>query len=364
MPVVEDMYWMDGQTLTCSLQGTHQESQTGYPALHWKSNVKLANLQALGVPVICGPEVSCKEFGSGAEHWVTGGDDPRSGFSVGGALRTASKRRRSNVQGHAYPDKRSRGVPEMANTVEVLISPRLQKTAGPMLRALYQTILKQSDKVQATTRYAGGSDCLVLYGVGAVDRIIARDLQLAKGGRVIMWDQGYFGKKRFVGYLRVSIDHPHPQGLLDITPNNPERWDVHNIPLREDYDEKGPVILVGLGPKTHAYLGEAYDDWERDRYRELLQRFPKSRIVYRPKPRRAHPQLGCYTDGTSPIEDLLLGASLVVVRHSNVAVDAVIAGVPFECEEGAAMWLTRKEYTPENRLDFLRRLSYWQWATF
>ena len=55
------------------------------------------------------------------------------------------------------------------------------------------------------------------------------------------------------------------------------------------------------------------------------------------------------------------GARLVVCRHSNVAVDAVIAGVPVECEDGAAYWLRDKPYTPEVRRDFLDRLAWWQW---
>ena len=61
------------------------------------------------------------------------------------------------------------------------------------------------------------------------------------------------------------------------------------------------------------------------------------------------------------IADLLRGASLAACRHSNVAVDAVVAGVPFEAVDGAAMWLAGKDYTPANRLDFLRRLAWWQW---
>jgi hypothetical protein len=47
--------------------------------------------------------------------------------------------------------------------------------------------------------------------------------------------------------------------------------------------------------------------------------------------------------------------------HSSVAVDAVVAGVPYEAEEGAATWLLGKPFTTESRLDFMRRLAWWQW---
>ena len=44
---------------------------TGYAAPAWKSNVKTANAQALGLPIIASPELSYKEFANGTEEWVT-----------------------------------------------------------------------------------------------------------------------------------------------------------------------------------------------------------------------------------------------------------------------------------------------------
>lgn len=42
----------------------------GYPALHWKSNCKLVNIQALGLPAVCTVEDSYLEFGSCSEIFV------------------------------------------------------------------------------------------------------------------------------------------------------------------------------------------------------------------------------------------------------------------------------------------------------
>lgn len=44
--------------------------QAGYAATQWKSNVKLANAQGSGTPVICGHEAGYFETASGAEMWV------------------------------------------------------------------------------------------------------------------------------------------------------------------------------------------------------------------------------------------------------------------------------------------------------
>lgn len=214
------------------------------------------------------------------------------------------------------------------------------------------------DDVRETRAYQGGSDWLVLFGVGAAVNDSARKAQIARGGRVLMWDLGYVDRKKVVGHLRMSIDVDHPQDWLEQTPTEPARWARLGIPLREDADPAGPILLVGLGKKARSYLRLPY--WERDMYARLRARFPGREIVFRPKgkDRTAVP---CRTDRETPIDELLRGKSLVVCRHSNVAVDAAVAGVPFEAENGAAMWLQRRDFTPANRLEFLQRLAWWQW---
>jgi hypothetical protein len=42
----------------------------GYPARHWKSNVKLANAQGSGTPVVVNREMGYLETASGVEHWA------------------------------------------------------------------------------------------------------------------------------------------------------------------------------------------------------------------------------------------------------------------------------------------------------
>jgi hypothetical protein len=58
------------------------------------------------------------------------------------------------------------------------------------------------------------------------------------------------------------------------------------------------------------------------------------------------------------------GCSLVVCRHSNVAIDACIAGVPVECDDGAAFALYRNGPQPDEnaRREFLGRLAWWNWG--
>jgi hypothetical protein len=237
--------------------------------------------------------------------------------------------------------------------VQILRDRKPSHTGAALLRAIEAAVHAAGDEI-----VGGAPDVLVLYGVGAAVNDQARRAQLARGGRVLHFDLGYFGRAKLVGYLRMCIDRDHPQHLLDGTPSDPARFAAHGIELREDADPGGPIVLVGLGRKSRAYLGE--HDWERRKLKELARRFPGRDVVFRPK-RASSIDMPVRSDADTPIAALLRGASCVICRHSNVAVDAAIAGVPFEAEDGAAMWLQSRPFTRENRLDFLRRLAHWQY---
>ena len=243
-------------------------------------------------------------------------------------------------------------------SIELLRARHQSPTGEAMLKAFAAAAREAGDHVVETSKFSGASDWLVLFGVGADVNNRARKAQIARGGRVLLWDLGYIERQKVVGHLRMSINTDHPPQYFDKTRGDPRRFDALGVPLREDHNPDGPILLIGLGRKSRAYLGQP--NWEKKTYEALVQRFPGRRIVYRPKG-EDDLTLPCAKDGTTPIAELLRGAALVVCRHSNVAVDATVAGVPFEAQDGAAMWLAARPFTPENRLEFLRRLAWWQW---
>lgn len=242
--------------------------------------------------------------------------------------------------------------------VELFVGRRNTKAATDMLNALQTAIAATGEPIERTSKYRGHAETLVLYGVGAPENYPVRERHVASGRKAVLVDLGYFGRQKHAGYLRFSINRDHPQHLLDATEPKPGRWESFGLKLREDYRPNGHVVLVGLGPKSRSYL--SMRDWEQRKFVELQKRFGRQRILYRPK-RKPHASLPCRMNLHGSIESVLHGASLVVCRHSNVAIDAVVAGVPFEADDGAATWLNGKPYTAENRLDFLRRLCWWQW---
>lgn len=241
--------------------------------------------------------------------------------------------------------------------VEILMAGQIAETGKRMLKAMAEAIEAGGDQVSRTQNYAGRSDVLMLWGVGKPQHDLARRMHLKLGGRVVLFDLGYFGDRKH--NARLSIDHDHPQALLDAAPDEGSRWTAHNIRLLEHAEPQGPILLIGLGRKSRIYLRQP--DWERKKLKALQAEFQWAEIIFRPKtPDRL--TLPIPSDETTPIDQLLAGASLAVCRHSNVAVDAAIAGVPFRCEDGAAMWLQRRPFTRDNRLQFLQRLAWFQWS--
>jgi len=241
----------------------------------------------------------------------------------------------------------------MRDGAEILIDQPMARRGERMLLALAKRAPPMTD---VEPSYRGTRKLLVIYGPGAPQRIDLIRRHKAKGGRVAMFDLGYWDRERL---MRLSIDSMHP------TPEQIERTqDTGRAApaLLEDADPDGPIMLVGLGRKSLFAYGHAHMSWETRKLKELRKRFPGRRILWRPKGKAPQALPGAQMCYGIPIEQALKGCSLVVCRHSNVAVDAVAAGVPFEAEEGAATWLNGKPFTPENRASFLGRVAWWQWG--
>lgn len=252
----------------------------------------------------------------------------------------------------------------MAVRAEVLRPADCNATGRVILNSIINQSAAGGVEVSVSPCYTGTAEWLVIWGVGAPGRSEIRDRHIAAGGKVALWDIGFFKRVKLYGHCKVSVNDDYATRWLDRTEPLPQRWDNLGLKLRDDADPSGHIVLAGIGPKHHAYLAGKIDNWERDKFKELSRRFPNRRIVYRPKPLRRYVEmLGVEMDPVSPIENVLRGAALVVCYHSNVAVDAVLAGVPFEAEDGVSTWLKDKPYTMETRLDFVRRIARWQYKS-
>lgn len=107
---------VNGDLASCDI-GLALRDVSGYPAGAWKANTKLANLQALGIPAICSPEASYREFGSGSEAFVT----------------------EHSELSEAMENLTDRPIRAAASEAMSMATPRLEQVAG-VYRAWLQTI--------------------------------------------------------------------------------------------------------------------------------------------------------------------------------------------------------------------------------
>lgn len=243
---------------------------------------------------------------------------------------------------------------------EVLVDAGMALRGAKMLEAMIDTAGEAGVRVTVSENWTGCADVLMSYGLGHMVRRQWQRQHLRRGGRLIGWDLGYWDRDvSGDASMRLTIDDDHPHRW--IAPMPAARFDAAGITLREDSDPKGPVVLCGLGRKQRELKGYRGQEWELRQLQVLRARHKQRPVLYRPK-RKDQPLPGCKT-AEGLIENVIRGASLVVCAHSNVAVDACIAGIPVRCEDGAAFALYRDNPAPsrEQRIEFLRSLAWWQW---
>lgn len=210
---------------------------------------------------------------------------------------------------------------------------------------------------------------LVIYGLGGPDRMDIGMRHIAAGNTLVAFDLGYWDRKLPLSdrKYRVAVDGFHPRQVMQGAAPPAKRWAAANLDIAPDHEVKGPIMLVGNAPKS---VAAGAGSWTAKKSRELRAQFPNARILYRPKPKRPHERGVIFDElSTAPIESELSRVSLVVCRHSNVAVDACRLGVPVVCDDGAAACIYPQRLQDyqnqpafELRREFLHRLAYWQWS--
>jgi hypothetical protein len=206
-------------------------------------------------------------------------------------------------------------------------------------------------------------DFLFLYGWGgrSQQKILTRHK-----GDYAAFDLGYWNREGLVGrHWRVSINGFHSPELI-MKGDYPRGDRLKERPIVVNGGKKdGPILLVGNSPKSQRV---GCKGWSASKLAEIRKVFPDVRVVYKPKPGRPSERVQADSITQAPIEEVLRKVRMVVVKHSNVAVDAAFAGVPVVAESGAgaAIYPQRlQDYEDQpdiaTRIEFLRRVAWWQW---
>lgn len=243
----------------------------------------------------------------------------------------------------------------------LLSPPGTRRKPSALMAELCNSAKKQNINAIPMTEYKQ-CDVLVLYGWGGVNQQAAIK---AHKGRYVAFDLGYWNRGGFsTRKWRVSINGFHcPERIML---GNPPKRKKDVMVAAPDRMKDGPILLIGNGPKSQNVCAM---NWSSEKCAEIRKKFPDREILFRPKPGRPI-EKGVNYDKLAGgnLKDELEKAFLVVCRHSNVAVEACIAGVPVACEDGAgaAIYPTLDDWERQPshavRQEFLDRLAYWQWS--
>lgn len=246
-----------------------------------------------------------------------------------------------------------------------LTPPGTRRKPSALMTALYNSARKRKLNAIQITEYKQ-CDVLVLYGWGGAKQQAAIK---AHKGRYVAFDMGYWKRAGFIyRKWRVSIDGFHCPDLILKSEQDQKRATHDGIKASSDFrNPKGHILLIGNAPKSIQVIES---NWSHKMAKKIRHAFPDKRIIYRPKPGRPiEPNVDYDGISTDPIDSAIKQASLVVCRHSNVAVDCAIRGVPVVCEDGAASVIfpnTLEDYENQpdqaKRQKFLCNLAWWQWS--
>lgn len=212
----------------------------------------------------------------------------------------------------------------------------------------------------------GDKHLVIAWGLGHPTAGAEMRKLVKAGASVVGWDLGYWEREGKNRKYRVSIDAIHPQSIVMRRERRPRGYIP---PLRDDFAADGHIIIVGMGFKSAQTYAEAAGTWEGKTLKAVKELFPGRRIIFRPRPSGGLARLPGTDSIGGPISGVLKGAALAVCRHSNVAVDAIIANVPAIADDGAAASVCPHAIgasaTPldiDTRRRFLSNLSWFQWT--
>lgn len=188
------------------------------------------------------------------------------------------------------------------------------------------------------------------------------------GKSAVYLDLGYWERGT---HYKVAINARHPTAYFQKFKHDDSRSKQFNVKIKP-YRKTGEIILLA-GLSAKAAWAEHEGPWGAYETKavEEIQKHTKRPIVYRAK---AHSN-AVEIPGTKlstlkePLGPLLKRAWAVVTRHSNVAVDGLLEGVPAFCWYGVGSVMALQDVSriedpwyPEGREQWVNDIAYCQWS--
>lgn len=240
---------------------------------------------------------------------------------------------------------------------------------------MVQGIRKCGDEpiLRTSTSYRGvpPTRIAIFYGLALGLARIKSDYE--RSGRTAVYcDLGYWTRRiasRHDGFHKVAVNDRHPTAYLMRINHTPERFERHGVAIQPWREEGRHILVAGMSAKAAVAEQLHASRWE-ERTIGKLKHLTRRPIIYRPKPNwhGARAIAGATFDRDTPLREVLKNCHAVVTHHSNVAVDALMAGVPVFCEKGVASLFSplglesiEKPLMPEGREQWAWNLAWTQW---
>lgn len=212
----------------------------------------------------------------------------------------------------------------------------------------------------------------IFYGLSQGLRRVFDQFQ-RQGRKAIYVDLGYWGRRkrtRYDGYHKMALNSRHPTAYFQNYAHPAARFGRFGVHMEEWRKAGRHILLVGMSAKAAAAEGFQANQWERDTIARLRE-FTDRPILYRPKPnwREAKPLPGSEYGIAQTLEESFRNCHAVVTHHSNVAVDALVAGIPCICPHGVASVISGHNLseiesppTMPGRLQWAADVAWTQWS--
>lgn len=200
------------------------------------------------------------------------------------------------------------------------------KRAVHIAQAMHQGLQKCGVQAVITNRFDGvKADIAIAYGWVHEDIFNAYK---AEGAHYAYWDLGYIERAGLEGYHRLAVDSwdTADNMLRGCSDDRINRLGVQLKPWRNN-SRANDLLVIGMSSKAAITHGFDFGEWERRIVQSLHSVEYPFGIKIRPKPNRE-------VRHQPSIEHALRHAHMAIMHHSNVAIDAVIAGVPVYAEKG------------------------------
>lgn len=163
------------------------------------------------------------------------------------------------------------------------------------------------------------------------------------GRHAVYVDLGYWGRHeggRRAGYHKFAVNSRHPTEYFQNREHSAERFRHFGVRVKPWRGGNGGyILLAGMSAKAARAEGFGAEEWERGIVRQIQQHTDLP-IVYRPKPNwreaRGIPGTTMRRGADGDVESWFRTCHAVVTHHSNVAVEALLSGIPAFCWDGVA----------------------------